>query len=156
MNSHTACLAFNIKKRKEILPITNEVERIIRESGVQEGLALVSAMHLTASVIIGVRGIWSPPRHHGMVRATRTRESYLSPSLDRRGQWRCPPQKPEARITRSSCPSPMAGSTSAAGLASSTVNSMGNAPNGSLSRSSQVACTLIWNSWHGCSTAREN
>jgi hypothetical protein len=33
---------------------------------------------------------------------------------------------------------------------------MGNAPNGSLPRSSQVACTLIWNSWHGCSTAREN
>ena len=125
MNSHTACLAFNIKKRKEILPITNEVERIIRESGVQEGLALVSAMHLTASVIIGVRGIWSPPRHHGMVRATRTRESYLSPSLDRRGQWRCPPQKPEARITRSFCPSPMAGSTLVAGLASSTANSMG-------------------------------
>ena len=52
MKSHTAYLTFNTKKRKEIIPITNDVERIIRESGVQEGLALVSAMHLTASVII--------------------------------------------------------------------------------------------------------
>ena len=52
MKSHTAYLTFNTKKRKEIIPITNEVERIIHESGVQEGLALVSAMHLTASVII--------------------------------------------------------------------------------------------------------
>ncbi len=52
MKSHTAYLTFNTKKRTEIIPITNDVERIIRESGVQEGLALVSAMHLTASVII--------------------------------------------------------------------------------------------------------
>ena len=52
MKSHTAYLTFNTKTRKEIIPITNDVERIIRESGVQEGLALVSAMHLTAAVII--------------------------------------------------------------------------------------------------------
>jgi secondary thiamine-phosphate synthase enzyme len=52
MKSHTAYLNFNTKKRKEIIPITTDVERIIRESGVQEGLTLVSAMHLTASVII--------------------------------------------------------------------------------------------------------
>ena len=52
MKSHTVYLTFNTKKRKEIIPITNDVERIIRDSGVQEGLALVSAMHLTASVII--------------------------------------------------------------------------------------------------------
>ena len=45
-------LTFNTKVRKDIITITNEVERIIHESGVQEGLALVSAMHLTASVII--------------------------------------------------------------------------------------------------------
>ena len=64
--------------------------------GVQEGLALVSTMHLTASVIIGGRGIRPPPRHHGMGRATRTRKSRLSPSPDRRGQRRCPPQKPLA------------------------------------------------------------
>ena len=72
MKSYTAYLTFNTKKRKDIIPITNDVERIIHESGIQEGLALVSAMHLTASVIIGVRGIESPTRHHGMGRATCT------------------------------------------------------------------------------------
>jgi secondary thiamine-phosphate synthase enzyme len=51
MKSHTVYLTFNTKKRKEIIPITNEVERIIRESGIQEGLALVSAMHITAAII---------------------------------------------------------------------------------------------------------
>ena len=83
MKSHTAYLTFNTKARKEIIPITNDVEHIIRESGVQEGLALVSAMHLTASVIIGVRGIRPAPGHHGMGRATRTCKSRLSPSPDR-------------------------------------------------------------------------
>ena len=34
MNSHTAYLTFNTKKRKEIIPITKDVERIIHESGV--------------------------------------------------------------------------------------------------------------------------
>ena len=54
MKSYTSYLTFNTKKRKDIIPITNDVERIIRESGVQEALALVSAMHLTASVIIAL------------------------------------------------------------------------------------------------------
>jgi hypothetical protein len=136
MKSHTAYLTFNTKARKEIIPITNDVERIIRESGVKEGLALVSAMHLTASVIIGGRGIRPPPRHHGMGRATRTRTSQLSPSPDWPGTTAMPTSKTSCCITRSSYPSRMAGSTLATGLVSSTVNSMGNAPNESSSRSS--------------------
>ncbi len=52
MKSYTAYLTFNAKTRKEIIPITNEVERIIRENGLRTGLALVSPMHLTAFVII--------------------------------------------------------------------------------------------------------
>jgi len=60
MKSHTAYLTFNTKKRKEIVPITDQVERIIRESGIQEGLGLVSAMHITASVIVNdyEPGLW--------------------------------------------------------------------------------------------------
>ncbi|WP_069801309.1 secondary thiamine-phosphate synthase enzyme YjbQ [Thermogemmatispora onikobensis] len=60
MKSHTAYLTFHTRKRKEIIPITDQVERIIRESGIQEGLALVSSMHLTASVIIQDEesGLW--------------------------------------------------------------------------------------------------
>jgi secondary thiamine-phosphate synthase enzyme len=42
------------------VPITDEVERIIRASGIHEGLALVSAMHITASVIVQDEesGLW--------------------------------------------------------------------------------------------------
>ncbi len=60
MQSHTAYLTFRTQKRKEIVPITNEVERIIHASGIQEGLALVSAMHITASVIVQDEesGLW--------------------------------------------------------------------------------------------------
>jgi secondary thiamine-phosphate synthase enzyme len=60
MKSHTTYLTFRTQKRKEIVPITDEVERIIRASGIQEGLALVSAMHITASVIVQDEesGLW--------------------------------------------------------------------------------------------------
>ena|SRR5205814_2259234 len=60
MKSHTAYLTFRTPKRKEIVPMTDEVERIIRASGIEEGLALVSAMHITASVIVQDEesGLW--------------------------------------------------------------------------------------------------
>ena len=60
MKSHTKYLTFHTRKRKEIVPITDQVERIIRESGVREGLALVSAMHITAAVIVQdyESGLW--------------------------------------------------------------------------------------------------
>ena len=60
MKSHTTYLTFRTQRRKEIVPITDEVEGIIRASGVQEGLALVSAMHITASVIVQDEesGLW--------------------------------------------------------------------------------------------------
>jgi secondary thiamine-phosphate synthase enzyme len=60
MKSHTAYLTFRTPRRKEIVPITTEVERIIRASGIEEGLALVSAMHITASVIVQDEesGLW--------------------------------------------------------------------------------------------------
>jgi secondary thiamine-phosphate synthase enzyme len=61
MKSYTQYLTFNTRKRKEIVPITNEVERIIHASGIQEGFALVSAMHITASVIVNDEepGLWA-------------------------------------------------------------------------------------------------
>jgi secondary thiamine-phosphate synthase enzyme len=52
MKTYTTYLTFHTKKRKEIVPITGEVEEAIRQSGIQDGLALVSAMHITASVIV--------------------------------------------------------------------------------------------------------
>ncbi len=52
MRSYTRYLTFNTAKRREYINITNEVEQALAESGIQEGLALVSAMHLTAGVYI--------------------------------------------------------------------------------------------------------
>ncbi len=52
MKSHTEYLVFNTKKRREYINITREVERILLESEVKEGLILVSAMHITAGVYV--------------------------------------------------------------------------------------------------------
>lgn len=45
-------LWFKTSQRREFINITNEVENCVRESGVHDGLALVNAMHITASVFI--------------------------------------------------------------------------------------------------------
>ncbi len=52
MKSLTKELWFNTKHRFELVNITDEVESLVRESGVKEGLCLVNAMHITASVFI--------------------------------------------------------------------------------------------------------
>ena len=52
MKSYTEYLTFNTKKRRDLIRITDTVKEAVRKSGVKEGLCLVSAMHLTAAVII--------------------------------------------------------------------------------------------------------
>lgn len=52
MKSHTDYLWFTTKQHREYINITGEVERRVRESGIQEGMALVSAMHITAAVYV--------------------------------------------------------------------------------------------------------
>jgi secondary thiamine-phosphate synthase enzyme len=52
MKSHTEYLTFNTKKRREYINITSECETALRKSGIREGLALVSAMHITAAVYV--------------------------------------------------------------------------------------------------------
>src|SRR3989338_11502664 len=52
MKSLTEHLWFNTKKRREYVNITPQVEEVVRKSGVKEGLVLVNAMHITASVFI--------------------------------------------------------------------------------------------------------
>jgi secondary thiamine-phosphate synthase enzyme len=52
MKSRTEYLAMNVPARVGFVNLTPEVERVVRESGVQEGLVLVNAMHITASVFI--------------------------------------------------------------------------------------------------------
>ena len=52
MKFHTAYLTFNTRKHREYVHITPQVEKIVQESGVRNGLALVSAMHITAGVYV--------------------------------------------------------------------------------------------------------
>ncbi len=52
MKSYRKELWFNVPARREFINITYQVEECLRESRIKEGLALVNAMHITASVFI--------------------------------------------------------------------------------------------------------
>jgi secondary thiamine-phosphate synthase enzyme len=52
MKSHSEHLTFTVAERMDFVNITREVEAALRKSGVREGLCLVNAMHITASVFI--------------------------------------------------------------------------------------------------------
>jgi len=52
MISKTKYLTFNTKKEREIVRITDEVEKFMDEAGLYDGLIMVSAMHITAGVIV--------------------------------------------------------------------------------------------------------
>lgn len=52
MKSYRKVLELNIPQRRQMMNITPEVTRALAESGIQEGLCLVNAMHITASVFI--------------------------------------------------------------------------------------------------------
>ena len=52
MKSLTEYLWFELPRRRGFVNITDTVEDLVRKSGVQEGLCLVNAMHITASVFI--------------------------------------------------------------------------------------------------------
>lgn len=52
MKSYRKELTYTTEKRRAFIDITDEVRQAVAESGVREGLALVNAMHITASVFI--------------------------------------------------------------------------------------------------------
>lgn len=52
MKTHTAYLWFNTRQRREYINITGEVTGALEESGIKEGMVLVSAMHITAGVYV--------------------------------------------------------------------------------------------------------
>ncbi|MCD7780319.1 MAG: secondary thiamine-phosphate synthase enzyme YjbQ [Candidatus Gastranaerophilales bacterium] len=52
MKFHTKYLWFNTKKHREYINITNEIEQALEESKIQEGMILVSAMHITAGIYV--------------------------------------------------------------------------------------------------------
>lgn len=60
MKSHTEYLWFNTARKREYINITSECERILRASEIQEGMMLVSAMHITA-------GVWVNDNEPGII-----------------------------------------------------------------------------------------
>ncbi|MBI4501229.1 MAG: YjbQ family protein [Gemmatimonadetes bacterium] len=60
MMVHTNYLWFTTKNRQEIIDITDEVAAEVKKSGVKEGMVLVSAMHISASVFVNDHesGLW--------------------------------------------------------------------------------------------------
>jgi secondary thiamine-phosphate synthase enzyme len=61
MKTLTKEIWMEVPKRRAIISINDEVKRLVAESGVTEGLCLVSAMHITASVFINDN---EPGLHH--------------------------------------------------------------------------------------------
>ena len=60
MKSYTEYLWFNTEKKRELVHITEKVEELVRKSGIKEGFCLVSAMHITAGIIVNdyEPGLW--------------------------------------------------------------------------------------------------
>jgi len=52
MKSLTKYLSFKTKSKKEFVNITSDIEKLVQESGIKDGICLVNAMHITASVFI--------------------------------------------------------------------------------------------------------
>jgi secondary thiamine-phosphate synthase enzyme len=65
MKSFRRELWFDVPQRRAFINITSDVQRCLDESGIQEGLALVNAMHITASVFVNDD---EPGLHHDFER----------------------------------------------------------------------------------------
>jgi len=60
MKAYTEYLTFNTRKKREYINITDKVQEAVRKSGIQEGMVLVSAMHITA-------GVWVNDAEEGLL-----------------------------------------------------------------------------------------
>ena len=60
MKHLTEYLWFNTKQRRDLVNITQTIEELVKRSGVNEGLCLVSAMHITAGIWVNddEEGLW--------------------------------------------------------------------------------------------------
>jgi len=52
MKSATEYLTFNTRKHREYINVTDDVAKVVEQSGIREGMVLVSAMHITAGVYV--------------------------------------------------------------------------------------------------------
>ena len=96
MKSLTEHLWFEVPNRRGFINITQKIEELVQRSGVTEGLCLVNAMHITASVFINDD---EPGLHHDydiwMEKLAPHAPTSASTQPDRRRQRRCTPQAPD-------------------------------------------------------------
>jgi secondary thiamine-phosphate synthase enzyme len=52
MRAHTEYFVFHTKKKRELVNLTPRLEAVLEKSGIQDGMMLVSAMHITAGVFV--------------------------------------------------------------------------------------------------------
>lgn len=95
MKSHRKELWFEVPTRRALLNMTRDVAAAVKESGVREGLVLVNAMHITASVFInddesGLHGDYerwleklAPEKPHSQYEHNRTGEDNADAHLKR-------------------------------------------------------------------------
>jgi thiamine phosphate synthase YjbQ (UPF0047 family) len=87
MRSHTVYKEFRTEDRREFIRITEDVQEAVSDSGVKEGLALVSAMHITA-------GVWVNDDEPGILADTLEWLDKLAPPT-----WKAPSNETAAELT---------------------------------------------------------
>src|SRR5258705_11091696 len=117
MKSHTTYKTFQTEQRREWIRITEDVQATVDEAGVGEGMALVSAMHITAGVWVnddepGIQAdalewldklappSWKEPANEGARRAPPDPGDYRHPRAGA-GKTHSPPSDLRARHQRS-------------------------------------------------------
>jgi secondary thiamine-phosphate synthase enzyme len=75
MKFHTEYMTFNTKMKREYINITRDVEKALSTSGIQEGMVLVSAMHITA-------GVWVNDAENGLLQDIDQWLEHLAPYRD--------------------------------------------------------------------------
>jgi len=95
MKSHTHYLWFNTKQRQEIIDITDTVVGEVEKSGVREGLVLVSAMHISASVFVNDHESGCGTTFSDGSRDRALGSQALPAQRNRGGQRRRPPPQPD-------------------------------------------------------------
>jgi thiamine phosphate synthase YjbQ (UPF0047 family) len=86
MRSHTRYLTFQTPERRQFVRITDEVQQAVDEAGVNEGMVLVSAMHITA-------GVWVNDDEPGILEDTLEWLDKLAPP-----SWKPPANDVAARL----------------------------------------------------------
>jgi hypothetical protein len=130
MKTLTKELWMNVPERRAIVSIHRDVERLVAESKVKEGLALINAMHITASVFINDN---EPGLHRDYDKwLEETRRPITTTTTAPAKTTPTPTTSDKSWAEKSSLPSPTENYISALGSTSSITSSMAVARNGYL------------------------